>query len=151
FFCVILQIIIFEMPISFNFVEIKDTLSKKNKIKSWIRSVIEEKGMKLGDISYIFCDDEYLLEVNKTYLNHDYFTDIISFDYSDKDKVAGDLFISIDRVRDNAQSLNQEFEKELYRVIIHGVLHLLGLKDKTEAQEKEMRKAEEECLKSLML
>ncbi|MCK9162956.1 MAG: rRNA maturation RNase YbeY [Bacteroidales bacterium] len=139
------------MPISFNFVEIKDTLSKKNKIKSWIRSVIEEKGMKLGDISYIFCDDEYLLEVNKTYLNHDYFTDIISFDYSDKDKVAGDLFISIDRVRDNAQSLNQEFEKELYRVIIHGVLHLLGLKDKTEAQEKEMRKAEEECLKSLML
>lgn len=131
--------------------EIKDTLSKKNKIKSWIRSVIEEKGMKLGDISYIFCDDEYLLEVNKTYLNHDYFTDIISFDYSDKDKVAGDLFISIDRVRDNAQSLNQEFEKELYRVIIHGVLHLLGLKDKTEAQEKEMRKAEEECLKSLML
>ena len=139
------------MPISFNFVEIKDTLSKKNKIKSWIRSVIEEKGVKLGDISYIFCDDEYLLEVNKTYLNHDYFTDIISFDYSDKDKVAGDLFISIDRVRDNAQSLNQEFEKELYRVIIHGVLHLLGLKDKTEAQEKEMRKAEEECLKSLML
>ena len=139
------------MAVSFNFVEIKDILSQKNKIKAWIKSVVEKKGMKVGDISYIFCKDEYLLNINKTYLNHDYFTDIISFDYSDKDKVAGDLFISIDRVLDNSKSLNQEFEQELYRVIIHGVLHLLGLKDKTEKEEKEMRKAEEECLKSLML
>lgn len=139
------------MAVSFNFVETKDILSKKNKIKSWIKSVVEKRGMKVGEISYIFCKDEYLLNINKTYLNHDYFTDIISFDYSDKDKVAGDLFISIDRVLDNSKSLNQEFEQELYRVIIHGVLHLLGLKDKTEKEEKEMRKAEEECLKSLML
>ncbi|MBP6429063.1 MAG: rRNA maturation RNase YbeY [Bacteroidales bacterium] len=139
------------MAVSFNFVETKDILSQKNKIKAWIKSVVEKKGMKVGDISYIFCKDEYLLNINKTYLNHDYFTDIISFDYSDKDKVAGDLFISIDRVLDNSKSLNQEFEQELYRVIIHGVLHLLGLKDKTEKEEKEMRKAEEECLKSLML
>ena len=139
------------MAVSFNFVETKNILSQKNKIKAWIKSVVEKKGMKVGDISYIFCKDEYLLNINKTYLNHDYFTDIISFDYSDKDKVAGDLFISIDRVLDNSKSLNQEFEQELYRVIIHGVLHLLGLKDKTEKEEKEMRKAEEECLKSLML
>ena len=139
------------MAVSFNFVETKDILSQKNKIKAWIKSVVEKKGMKVGDISYIFCKDEYLLNINKTYLNHDYFTDIISFDYSDKDKVAGDLFVSIDRVLDNSKSLNQEFEQELYRVIIHGVLHLLGLKDKTEKEEKEMRKAEEECLKSLML
>lgn len=139
------------MAISFNFVETKDILSKKNKIKAWIKSVIEKKGMKVGDISYIFCKDEYLLDINQNYLNHDDFTDIISFDYSDKDKVAGDLFISVERVMENSQNLNQEFEQELYRVIIHGVLHLLGLKDKTKAQEKEMRKAEEECLKSLML
>lgn len=139
------------MAVSFNFVETKDILSQKNKIKAWIKSVVEKKGMKVGDISYIFCKDEYLLNINKTYLNHDYFTDIISFDYSDKDKVSGDLFVSIDRVLDNSKSLNQEFEQELYRVIIHGVLHLLGLKDKTEKEEKEMRKAEEECLKSLML
>ncbi|MDD2190946.1 MAG: rRNA maturation RNase YbeY [Bacteroidales bacterium] len=139
------------MAISFNFVETKDILSKKNKIKAWIKSVVEKRGMKVGDISYIFCKDEYLLDINQNYLNHDDFTDIISFDYSDKDKVAGDLFISVERVMENAQNLNQEFEQELYRVIIHGVLHLLGFKDKTKAQEKEMRKAEEECLKSLML
>jgi rRNA maturation RNase YbeY len=91
------------------------------------------------------------LEINKTYLEHDFFTDIITFDYSDKEKVAGDLFISIDRVRENSLTHNENFEKELHRVIIHGILHLLGLKDKTEKQAKQMRKAEEECLRSLML
>jgi len=138
------------MAISFNFVDTKDILSQKNKIKSWIKSVVEQRGWKTGEISYIFCSDEYLLNVNQTYLKHDYFTDIITFDYTDATKVSGDLFISIDRVRDNAQELNLSFEQELYRVIIHGVLHLLGLKDKTEEEAKEMRKAEEECLKSMM-
>jgi rRNA maturation RNase YbeY len=112
---------------------------------------VEQKGKSIGDISYIFCDDEYLLEINKTYLEHDFFTDIITFDYSDKEKIAGDLFISIDRVRENSLTHNENFEKELHRVIIHGILHLLGLKDKTEKQAKQMRKAEEECLRSLML
>lgn len=139
------------MAISFNFVETKDVISQKNKIKSWIKEVVEQKGKKIGDISYIFCSDEYLLDINKKYLKHDYFTDIITFDYSDKEKVAGDLFISIEIVRENSLTLNQDFENELHRVIIHGVLHLLGLKDKTEKQAKEMRKAEEECLRSLML
>ncbi len=138
------------MAVSFNFVDTKDILSQKNKIKSWIKSVVEQRGWKTGEISYIFCSDEYLLNVNQTYLKHDYFTDIITFDYTDATKVSGDLFISIDRVRDNAQELNLSFEQELYRVIIHGVLHLLGLKDKTEEEAKEMRKAEEECLKSMM-
>lgn len=138
------------MAISFNFVDTKDILSQKNKIKSWIKSVVEQRGWKTGEISYIFCSDEYLLNVNQTYLKHDYFTDIITFDYTDATKVSGDLFISIDRVRDNAQELNLSFEQELHRVIIHGVLHLLGLKDKTEEEAKEMRKAEEECLKSMM-
>ncbi|MFA6200771.1 MAG: rRNA maturation RNase YbeY [Bacteroidales bacterium] len=138
------------MAVSFNFVDTKDILSQKNKIKSWIKSVVEQRGWKTGEISYIFCSDEYLLNVNQTYLNHDYFTDIITFDYTDATKVSGDLFISIDRVRDNAQELNLSFEQELHRVIIHGVLHLLGLKDKTKEEAKEMRKAEEECLKSMM-
>ncbi|MFA6367986.1 MAG: rRNA maturation RNase YbeY [Bacteroidales bacterium] len=139
------------MAISFNFVKTKDVISQKNKIKSWIKNVVEQKGKSIGDISYIFCDDVYLLEINKTYLEHDFFTDIITFDYSDKEKVAGDLFISIDRVRENSLTHNENFEKELHRVIIHGILHLLGLKDKTEKQAKQMRKAEEECLRSLML
>ncbi len=138
------------MAISFNFVEIKDNLKQKNKLKSWIKSIVEKEGMKVGDISYIFCSDDYLLEINKTYLQHDYYTDIITFDYNAENKIAGDLFISIDRVRENAEELNQSFEDELHRVIIHGVLHLLGYKDKTEKEEKLMRKKEQECLRDLM-
>lgn len=138
------------MAISFNFIETKDVVSQKNKVKSWIKSVAEKRGFKVGEISYIFCCDDYLLDINKTYLKHDFYTDIITFDYTDAKKISGDLYISIDRVRDNAQELNLGFEQELHRVIIHGVLHLLGLKDKTEEEAKEMRKAEEECLKSLM-
>lgn len=138
------------MAISFNFIETKDVVSQKNKVKSWIKSVAEKRGFKVGEISYIFCSDDYLLDINKTYLKHDFYTDIITFDYTDAKKISGDLYISIDRIRDNAQELNLGFEQELHRVIIHGVLHLLGLKDKTEKEAKEMRKAEEECLKSLM-
>lgn len=138
------------MAISFNFIETKDVVSQKNKVKSWIKSVAEKRGFKVGEISYIFCSDDYLLDINKTYLKHDFYTDIITFDYTDAKKISGDLYISIDRIRDNAQELNLSFEQELHRVIIHGVLHLLGLKDKTEEEAKEMRKAEEECLKSLM-
>lgn len=138
------------MAISFNFIEIKDNLKQKNKLKSWIKSIVEKEGMKAGDISYIFCSDDYLLEINKTYLQHDYYTDIITFDYNAENKIAGDLFISIDRVRENAEELNQSFEDELHRVIIHGVLHLLGYKDKTEKEEKLMRRKEQECLRDLM-
>ena len=138
------------MKSDFNFIETKDILTQKRKIKSWIKEVVEQKGMKVGDISYIFCLDDYLLEINKTYLKHNYYTDIISFDYSHKDIAAGDLYISIDRVRDNAKEFGSTFELELYRVMIHGVLHLLGLKDKTPNQAKQMRKAEQECLKTMI-
>ncbi|MDD4739592.1 MAG: rRNA maturation RNase YbeY, partial [Bacteroidales bacterium] len=127
------------MAVSFNFVEIKDTLRQKNKLKSWIKSIVEQNGMKVGDISYIFCSDDYLLEINQNYLQHDYYTDIITFDYTAGNKIAGDLFISIDRVVDNAKELNVSFEEELHRVIIHGVLHLLGFKDKTDKEAKQMR------------
>ena len=138
------------MAVSFNFVEIKDTLRQKNKLKSWIKSIVEQNGMKVGDISYIFCSDDYLLEINQNYLQHDYYTDIITFDYTAGNKIAGDLFISIDRVVDNAKELNVSFEEELHRVIIHGVLHLLGFKDKTDKKAKQMRIKEQECLKTLM-
>lgn len=145
------------MAISFSFIDTKTIPLKKKEIKSWIKNVIEQRGGKLGDISYIFCNDEYILNVNKEYLNHDYYTDIITFDYTEKDyssdkmKISGDLFISLDTVKSNSEELGLDFNQELHRVIIHGVLHLLGFKDKTDKEAKEMRKAEEECLKSMML
>ena len=99
-----------------------------------------------GHLSFVFCTDEYLLEVNKKFLNHDYYTDIITFDYNESDTVSGDLIISIDRVKENALIHQCTFHLELYRVIIHGVLHLLGFSDKTEIQKKKMRELEDLCL-----
>lgn len=107
-------------------------ISKKTPYKNWITTVIlNYKKIKIGDINLIFCDDEYLLSINKEYLNHDYYTDIITFDYSNETIISGDLYISIERVDDNAKSLDIDFNNELNRVIIHGILHLLGYKDKS--------------------
>lgn len=145
------------MAISFNFEDTNTIPLKRNKIKAWIKSCIEKRNGELRDLNYIFCNDDYILDINRQYLNHDYFTDIISFDYSEYDYetqktlVSGDLFISLDTVRSNSQLIGVEFEEELHRVIIHGVLHLLGFKDKTEQEEKEMRKEEEECLRNMIL
>lgn len=104
---------------------------RKRKISSWIKETIISEGKIPGDISFIFCSDNYLLEVNKQYLNHDYFTDIITFDYVENTVVSGDIFISCDRVKENAREFNAEFLNELSRIIIHGVLHLCGYKDKS--------------------
>ncbi len=136
------------MAIRFS-IETKYSLKNRTLIKQWVKTVVENKGKKLGDISYILCDDDYLLEVNRQYLKHDYYTDIITFDYTENDRIGGDLFISIDRVKDNATALQVPEHEELMRVMIHGVLHLLGLKDKSEEEVKQMRKAEEECLELL--
>lgn len=136
------------MAIRFS-IETKYSLKNRTLIKQWIKTVVENKGKKLGDISYILCDDDYLLEVNRQYLKHNYYTDIITFDYTENDRIGGDLFISIDRVKDNATALQVPEHEELMRVMIHGVLHLLGLKDKSEEEVKQMRKAEEECLELL--
>ena len=136
------------MAIRFS-IETKYSLKNRTLIKQWIKTVVENKGKKLGDISYILCDDDYLLEVNRQYLKHDYYTDIITLDYTENDRIGGDLFISIDRVKDNATALQVSEHEELMRVMIHGVLHLLGLKDKSEEEVKQMRKAEEECLELL--
>jgi rRNA maturation RNase YbeY len=123
-------------------VKIPSFVSKKD-LKEAVKNLALSEGKVLKDLSLVFTDDDYLLEVNKQYLNHDYFTDVITFDYSSFPEVSGDVMISLDRVKDNAQSLNQSFELEFYRVVFHGVLHLCGYKDKSEADEKEMRAKED--------
>lgn len=114
----------------------------KTKIRNWVKQVAEIHNMRVGEISYIFCDDEKILEVNKQYLQHDYYTDIITFDYTEGNKIAGDLFISLDTVRTNAEQFVQEYNTELHRVIIHGILHLCGINDKGPG-EREIMEAEE--------
>lgn len=124
--------------------EIKD----EQRITSWIRDLVKEEGCVIKELTYIFCDDEYLLKINQEHLNHDYYTDIITFDY-DINELHSDLFISVDRVRDNAKSYHKTFDNEFCRVVAHGVLHLCGYKDKTEEEEKEMRSKEDYYLSKL--
>ena len=123
-------------------VKIPSFVSKKDLIEA-VKNLAIQEGKVLKDLSLVFTDDDYLLEVNKQYLNHDYFTDVITFDYSSFPEVSGDVMISLDRVKDNAQSLNQSYELEFYRVVFHGVLHLCGYKDKTDADAKVMRAKED--------
>ena len=118
------------MTISFYAEDIELPAIKKEAVSNWIRKVAETYGKKTGDISYIFCSDEKILEVNRQYLQHDYYTDIITFDYCAGNRLSGDLFISLDTVRTNAEQFNQPYERELHRVIIHGILHLCGINDK---------------------
>lgn len=118
-------------------------------MKSWIQEVIRLNNHQTGHLSFVFCTDDYLLDVNKKFLNHDYYTDIITFDYNDSNIVSGDFIISIDRVKENAIIHKCTFHIELYRVIIHGVLHLLGFSDKSEIQQKEMRESEDLYLSQL--
>lgn len=119
---------------------------RKNDVRNWIKQMAASHGFRVGEISYIFCDDEKILEVNRQYLQHDYYTDIITFDYTEGDKIAGDLFISIDTVRTNAEQFAQPFEKELHRVIIHGILHLCGINDKGPGEREVMEQHENEAL-----
>ena len=109
----------------------------------WLQKVVKEEGLELGDICLVFCSDLELLEMNKTYLQHDYFTDILTFDYCLDSVVSGDLFMSIDRIIDNATTLSEDYLKELKRVCVHGVLHLCGYKDKTDTESIIMRGKEE--------
>lgn len=112
----------------------------------WYSDIVSRETISLGDVNVILCSDEYLLEMNREHLDHDYYTDIITFDYSDESEVSGDLFVSLDRVRENALSFECSFEQELLRVCGHGVLHLCGYKDKSDDDEKVMRMKEEEAL-----
>jgi len=119
---------------------------KKRKTANWIKTVANSHDREVGEIAYLFCDDEKILEINRTYLQHDFYTDIITFDYSEEDTISGDIFISIDTVRSNSQKYQTEFMEELHRVIIHGILHLCGVNDKSEEEETEMREAENSAL-----
>lgn len=121
-------------------------LSETQKVRQWVAEVIRRRGMTVGNINYLFCDDEYLLGVNQQYLQHDTYTDIITFDYVAGSLVSGDIMISVDRVEENAGKFGVPFEQELHRVIIHGVLHLLGQGDKSESEAAEMRRLEEAAL-----
>lgn len=142
YFCTKIQLSMirfFSNEISFN-------LSSKNIVKEWIKRVVTSYGYKLGDVNVIFCSDEYLLQINKDYLNHNYYTDIITFDYSEEGRIAGELYISIDTVLTNAAEYNQERAAELLRVIIHGFLHLMQFNDQSPEEEAEMHSKEDAAL-----
>lgn len=134
------------MAIYFSSENIKFDLKEKMKVKKWITDIIKAQGKRVGDISYLFCDDAYLIEVNREYLDHDTYTDIITFDYVEGNAISGDILISVERVKENATQFNATFDQELHRVIIHGILHLLGQKDKSDADAAVMRKKEESAL-----
>ena len=133
----------------YNVEDIDFQLISQNSLSVWIEKTIESEGATLGAVSYIFCSDDYLHQMNVEYLNHDTLTDVITFPYNDN-PIEGDIFISIDRVKDNAQDLAVAFDDELHRVMIHGVLHLCGYSDETDEQEAEMRQKEDEYLKKLI-
>jgi len=138
--------------IEFNKTNISFELKHKTKVRAWIEASVKEEGYNLDNLSYIFCDDKYLLKLNKDYLNHDTFTDIITFDYSEKKGIInGEIYISIDRVKANAKEFKSTFINELHRVMIHGILHLCGYKDKSSKQKLEMRAKEDYYLSHLIL
>ena len=134
------------MAISFSYMIEGFELKNESNTKRWIGSVIESNGKREGTIAYLFCDDKYILEANQRFLDHDTYTDIITFDYVAADLISGDIMISVERVEDNAKKFGVSMEEELNRVIIHGILHLLGQGDKSEADAKQMRVRENEAL-----
>ena len=134
------------MTISFFNEQIEMPSIQKTVIRNWVKQVAALHGKRVGEISYIFCNDEKILEVNRQYLQHDYYTDIITFDYTEGDKISGDLFISLDTVRSNAEQFHQSYDQELHRVIIHGILHLCGLNDKGPGEREQMEAAENKAL-----
>ena len=128
------------------FTETEFELQDQDFYRDWIHACVDKEQAKIGDVNVIFCNDEYLLEINKNHLDHDYFTDIISFDYSDDHQLNGDIFISIERVADHAFDFSTTFDRELARVLIHGFLHLLGYNDKSEEDQENMTSKEDECI-----
>lgn len=119
---------------------------KRREITAWVKQVAATYGRKVGDVAYIFCNDDKILEVNRQYLQHDYYTDIITFDYDEDDVISGDLFISLDTVRTNAEQVGATYEEELHRVIIHGILHLCGINDKGPGEREIMEANENKAL-----
>lgn len=128
------------------FYETDFEISNETSWKDWLKSSVEKEGFETDEINYIFCDDEYLLQINIEYLQHDYYTDVIGFQYSEGKNLTGDIYISVDRVKENASENGIRFEKELARVVIHGILHFMNYKDKTTQEIEKMRNAEDKYL-----
>ncbi|MDR1197904.1 MAG: rRNA maturation RNase YbeY [Prevotellaceae bacterium] len=134
------------MAIFYETIDVSFPKIKRRETNLWIKKIIFQYQKRVGEITCIFCSDEEILRINQSYLNHDYYTDIITFDYSENDILSGDLFISLDTVRSNSEKFNTDYSEELHRVIIHGVLHLCGFKDKSPEDEKIMREKENKAL-----
>jgi len=132
--------------ITYNAEGVKFPKIKRRETTAWIRRVADTYGKKVGEVGYLFCDDEHILEVNREYLGHDYYTDIITFDYCEDNTLNGDLVISLDTVRTNAEMLGKDYDEELHRVIIHGILHLCGQNDKGPGEREQMEAAEDRAL-----
>ena len=132
--------------ISYQTFNVKMPSIRRRVVSAWVRRVAAGYGKRVGEVAYIFCDDEKILEVNRQYLNHDYYTDIITFDYCEDDVISGDLFISLDTVRSNAEAQGTPYDEELHRVIIHGILHLCGINDKGPGERAIMEAAENKAL-----
>lgn len=137
------------MAIHFAQTEITFKLKNKQTLKTWIKKVIDKEKLNLGEIAYSFCSDNELLKINQQFLEHDTYTDIITFDYREGKVVNGEIHISVDRLKENAEKFKTTFELELHRVMIHGVLHICGYKDKSKLHKEEMRKKEDSSLKLL--
>ena len=134
--------------ISYQTFNVKMPPIRRRDVSAWVRRVAAGYGKRVGEVAYIFCDDEKILEVNRQYLNHDYYTDIITFDYCEDDTISGDLFISLDTVRSNAEAQGTPYDEELHRVIIHGILHLCGINDKGLGERAIMEAAENKALQA---
>jgi len=132
--------------ITYNAENVKFPKIKRRETTAWIKKVAASYGRKVGEIGYLFCDDEKILEVNREYLQHDYYTDIITFDYDEDDIISGDLVISLDTVKSNAELFHKNYDEELHRVIIHGILHLCGINDKGPGEREKMEAAENKAL-----
>ena len=135
-----------EIMITYNSEGVRMPKIKKRDTSAWIKAVAASYGRKVGEIGYLFVDDEKILEINREYLGHDYYTDVITFDYDEDETVSGDIVISLDTVRSNAQLFGKTYEEELYRVIIHGILHLCGINDKGPGEREIMEAAENKAL-----
>ena len=132
--------------ITYNVIDVKMPEISHRETTKWVRAVAASYGKRVGEVAYVFCNDDKILEVNRQYLKHDYFTDIITFDYCEGDMLSGDLFISLDTVRTNAELFHKTYDDELHRVIIHGILHLVGINDKGPGEHEIMEAAENKAL-----
>lgn len=133
--------------VHFHFLEVQFSFTQRTALKQFLINLFKKEKKPLESLNYIFCSDEHLLDINNNYLQHNYYTDIVTFELSETNKTVGDIYISVDRVKDNAENLEQSFKRELHRVIFHGALHLCGYRDKTTKEQEKMREMEDKYLK----